>query len=102
MAAVPGRLGNVEAIGRPVGTLVGPALYLDVKRGPPLLVVRGHSVVAVPGPAGREIVEAALGVQGGERAGQVLGVLGLQMAADQVGEGFVHGQPHVVRVLISL
>ena len=49
------------------------------------------AVAAVPYLAGGMVLEAAFGVQRGQRCFQVLGVLGLDVAAHEGGELFVHG-----------
>ena len=95
VAAVPGRLGDVAALGPP-GALAGAALDLDVEGGPPLPVVRGRTGMARPALAGGEVVEAAVGVERGQGTGEVLGILDREMAADEVGEVGVHGGSVVV------
>ena len=67
MAATPGRLADVAVVVGPGGDLARLALYRDVEGGPPLPVVRGGAVAAVPDLAGGVVLEAALGVQRGER-----------------------------------
>ena len=91
VTAMPGGLGHADIVGGPGRDLAGPALYLDVEGGPPLPVVRGGAVAAMPGLAGREIVEAAFGMKGSESRFEVLLVLGHEVAADEVGELGVHG-----------
>jgi TPR repeat protein len=89
---VPGRLGHVAAVLQPAAALARAALHRDVERGPPLPVVGRRALVAVPDLAGREILETARGMQRGERAGQVLAVLGREMAAHEGSELLVHGR----------
>src|SRR5260370_4616180 len=81
MPAVPGCLGDVAVVRRPRRRLARPALYRDVEGGPPLAVVRGGALVALPGLAGRQVLEAAVGIQRGERPRQVLRGLRREAAA---------------------
>jgi len=92
MAAMPGHLGHVAAALEPAAALAGAALHRDVEGGPPLAIVRRGALVAMPDLAGGEVLEHAFGVEGGQRAGQVLAVLGREMAADEGGELLVHGR----------
>ena len=91
MAAVPGRLGHADIVGVPGRDLARPALYLDVEGGPPLPIMRRGAVAAVPGLAGREIVEAAFGMKSCESCFQVLVVLGHEVMSREFGELGVHG-----------
>ena len=62
-------------------------------------IVRRGALVAMPDLAGREVLEHALGVEGGQRAGQVLAVLGREMTTHEGGELLVHEQsPAIVDV----
>jgi hypothetical protein len=62
MPAVPGRLGNVELVGRDVGALAGTAADLDVEGVPPLAVMRRGAGMAAPALAGGEVLECTLGM----------------------------------------
>jgi hypothetical protein len=76
--------------------LAGRALYLDIEGGPPLPIVCGGAVQAMPGLAGREIVEMAIRVKGGEGGVEVLPVLGHEMTAGKFGKLRVHGIPPIM------
>lgn len=52
--------------------------------------------MAAPALTGREILELAVGMERGQRAREVVGVLGLEMAADEIGEVGIHGAPVVL------
>ncbi|WIM13092.1 MAG: hypothetical protein OJF58_004058 [Enhydrobacter sp.] len=91
MAAVPCRFGEVAVIVGPVAALAWAALDLDIEGGPPLPIVGGGACPAVPGLAGGEVVETAFGVKSGQRGLEVMGVLGRELATEQVSKGLVHG-----------
>src|SRR5258708_40170643 len=86
MAAVPGCLGDIGIVVGPAGPLARSALYRDIEGGPPLAIVRRGAIVTQPDLAGGEILEAAVAMEGGQRARQVLAILGPQGAARAVGK----------------
>ena len=91
MLAVPGRFGNVEFVGGDIGPLAGAAADLDVEGVPPLPVMIGRTGVAAPALAGREVLERALGMERRQRAVEIVGILGLEVAADEACEVGIHG-----------
>ena len=91
MPAMPGRFGDVELVGGDVGALAGTATDLDIEGAPPLAVMGGGTVVALPALAGGEVLELAVGMKRRQRAWQVVRVLRLEVAADESGEVGVHG-----------
>jgi hypothetical protein len=52
--------------------------------------VGGRALVAEPALAGGDVVEPAVGMERGQGAVEILGVLGLEMAADQGHQVGVH------------
>ena len=96
MPAMPGRFGDVELVRSDVGALARPAPYLDIERAPPLPVVRGGAVVALPALTGCEVLEPALGMECRKGAGQVVCVLRLEVAADESGEFRSNGRQPVL------
>jgi hypothetical protein len=86
MPAVPGRLGDVELVGRHVRTLAGAAADLDIEGVPPLPVMVGSAGVAAPALAGGEVLEGAVGMERGQRAFEVVSVLGLEVPTDEGGK----------------
>src|SRR6266446_1898902 len=92
VTAMPGRLADIDVVGGGVGPLVLAAPHLDVEGRPPLPIVGGRTFVAEPALAGGEVVELELRMERGERAFEVVGVLGLEMAADQGQQVGVHGE----------
>ncbi len=91
MPAMPRGFGNVELVGRDVGALTGTAPDLDIEGAPPLAVVGGGAVVALPALAGGEVLELALGMERRQRAGEVVRVLRFEVAANESGEVGIHG-----------
>ena len=84
--SMPGRLGHADIAGGPGRDLARLALYLDIEGSPPLPVMGGGAFVTMPCLTGREIVEAAFRMKGGQGRGEVLLVLCHQMAVGEIGE----------------
>jgi hypothetical protein len=82
VAAMPGRLANVAIVGD-LAPLALAAPHLDVEGRPPVPVMGGGTLVAEPALASGEVVEPALGMEHGQGAFEVMGVLRLEMASDQ-------------------
>ena len=59
-------------------------------------VVGGGTLMSHPALAGRDAVEAALRMERGQRAVQVVGVLGFEMTADQGQQVRVQGRARVL------
>ena len=95
MVAVPGRL-DIEIAGCGVGALALAEPHFNVEGRPPLPLMRRRALKAEPALSGGEIVEPALGMERGQRAGEVMGVLGLEVTADQGEQVGVHGRALVL------